>query len=207
MNQTDAMSAERRDLIIDFGGVITYSLFERCRDIEQLYRLPDGSLDWTGPFNSPSDELWQQYLSGQISERDYWYIRCGELGQLLKEEITIRRLVTDLRNFKPSVRPEAETLIRQAHAQGHRVGLLTNELELFHGPEVYDAFEILGMVLGEIIEAKLRTSMARVETPLDFVNRPVSATIAVIIVLALTAHVWTEIRNYRQRRTKTPPSA
>ena len=66
---------------------------------------------------------------------------------------------------------------------------------------------ILGMVLGAIIEAKLRTSMARVETPLDFVNRPVSATIAVIIVLALAAHVWTEIRNYRQRRTKTSPSA
>ena len=62
----------------------------------------------------------------------------------MKEEITIRRLVTDLRNFKPSVRPEAETLIRQARAPGHRVGLLTNELELFHGPEVYGAFEILG---------------------------------------------------------------
>jgi putative tricarboxylic transport membrane protein len=66
---------------------------------------------------------------------------------------------------------------------------------------------ILGMVLGEIIEAKLRTSMARVETPLDFVNRPVSATIAIIIVLALAAHVWTEIRSYRQRRTKTSPAA
>ena len=144
MSQTDAMSVERRDLIIDFGGVITYSIFERCRDIEQLYRLPDGSLNWTGPFDPLGDELWQQYLSGQISERDYWYTRCGELGQILREEITIRRLVTDLRNFKPSVRPEAETLIRQARAQGRRVGLLTNELELFHGPEVYDAFEILG---------------------------------------------------------------
>ncbi|GIS87636.1 MAG: hypothetical protein CM1200mP18_03460 [Gammaproteobacteria bacterium] len=40
--------------------------------------------------------------------------------------------------------PKRENLIRQARAQGHRVGLLTNELELFHGPEVYDAFEILG---------------------------------------------------------------
>ena len=144
MSQTDALSVERRDLIIDFGGVITYSIFERCRDIEQLYRLPDGSLNWTGPFDPLGDGFWQQYLSGQISERDYWYTRCGELGQILREEITIRRLVTDLRNFKPSVRPEAETLIRQARAQGRRVGLLTNELELFHGPEVYDAFEILG---------------------------------------------------------------
>jgi putative hydrolase of the HAD superfamily len=144
MSQTDAQSVEHRDLIIDFGGVITYSIFERCRDIEQLYRLPDGSLNWTGPFDPLGDGFWQQYLSGQISERDYWYTRCGELGQILREEITIRRLVTDLRNFKPSVRPEAETLIRQARAQGRRVGLLTNELELFHGPEVYDAFEILG---------------------------------------------------------------
>ena len=144
MSQTDALSVERRDLIIDFGGVITYSIFERCRDIEQLYRLPDGSLNWTGPFDPLGDEFWQQYLSGQISERDYWYTRCGELGQILREEITIRRLVTDLRSFKPSIRPEAETLIRQARAQGRRVGLLTNELELFHGPEVYDAFEILG---------------------------------------------------------------
>ncbi len=144
MSQTDALSVERRDLIIDFGGVITYSIFERCRDIEQLYRLPDGSLNWTGPFDPLGDGFWQQYLSGQISERDYWYTRCGELGQILREEITIRRLVTDLRSFKPSIRPEAETLIRQARAQGRRVGLLTNELELFHGPEVYDAFEILG---------------------------------------------------------------
>ncbi len=144
MGQTDVLSVERRDLIIDFGGVITYSIFERCRDIEQLYRLPDGSLNWTGPFDPLGDELWQQYLSGQISERDYWHTRCGELGQILREEITIRRLVTDLRSFKPSIRPEAETLIRQARAQGRRVGLLTNELELFHGPEVYDAFEILG---------------------------------------------------------------
>ena len=57
------------------------------------------------------------------------------------------------------------------------------------------------MVLGEIIEAKLRTSMARIETPLDFVNRPVSATIAIIIVLAVAAHIWSEVRSYRQRRS------
>ena len=96
MNQTDAMSPARRDLIIDFGGVITFSLFERCRDIEQLYRLPDGSLDWTGPFNPPSDEFWQQYLSGRNSERDYWDIRWGALGQLLQEAVTTSRRFTDL---------------------------------------------------------------------------------------------------------------
>lgn len=47
---------------------------------------------------------------------------------------------------------------------------------------------ILGMVLGGIMEQKFRSSLARVDTPLDFINRPVSGTIFAIIVLALVAH-------------------
>jgi putative tricarboxylic transport membrane protein len=47
---------------------------------------------------------------------------------------------------------------------------------------------ILGMVLGGIMEQKFRSSMARVETPLDFINRPVSGTIFAIIVIALISH-------------------
>ncbi len=47
---------------------------------------------------------------------------------------------------------------------------------------------ILGMVLGGIMEQKFRSSLARVDTPLDFINRPVSGTIFAIIVIALVAH-------------------
>ena len=47
---------------------------------------------------------------------------------------------------------------------------------------------ILGMILGRILEEKFRASLARVDTPLDFINRPVSATVFVIIVIALTVH-------------------
>ena len=137
------MMATTRHLLLDFGGVITYSLFERCRDIEALYDLPHGSIHWPGPFDPEADEYWQQYLNGQISEREYWYLRCADLGHILGDEVTVQKLVIDLRNFKPAVRPQAETLVRKAQARGCRVGLLTNELELFHGPEVYDAFEIL----------------------------------------------------------------
>ncbi len=59
---------------------------------------------------------------------------------------------------------------------------------------------ILGMVLGGIMEQKFRSSLARVDTPLDFINRPVSGTIFAIIVLALVAHfaaLW-----YRRRRAE-----
>lgn len=47
---------------------------------------------------------------------------------------------------------------------------------------------VLGMVLGRIMEDKFRASMARVETPLDFIDRPVSGTMFALIVFALTLH-------------------
>ena len=56
---------------------------------------------------------------------------------------------------------------------------------------------ILGMVLGGIMEAKLRTSMARVETPLDFIARPVSQIIFAIIVAVLAVHAFSIVREWR----------
>jgi len=56
---------------------------------------------------------------------------------------------------------------------------------------------VLGMVLGRIMDEKFRASLARVETPLDFIDRPVSGTIFVMIVGALVLHVVTL---WRQRK-------
>jgi putative tricarboxylic transport membrane protein len=53
---------------------------------------------------------------------------------------------------------------------------------------------VLGMVLGGIMEQRFRASLARIETPLDFINRPVSGTIFAIIVFALVAHVTALLR-------------
>lgn len=63
---------------------------------------------------------------------------------------------------------------------------------------------VLGMVLGGIMEVKLRTAMARVKTPLDFVDRPISAFIAAVIVLLLISHIWAVIR---ERRAAKPESS
>ena len=49
---------------------------------------------------------------------------------------------------------------------------------------------ILGMVLGGIMEAKLRTSMMRVKTPLDFIDRPIAFILFLIIVLVIGSHLW-----------------
>ncbi|MGI9418170.1 MAG: tripartite tricarboxylate transporter permease [Geminicoccaceae bacterium] len=50
---------------------------------------------------------------------------------------------------------------------------------------------VLGMVLGGIMEAKLRTSMMRVKTPLDFIDRPIAFMLFAIIVVVLVAHFRT----------------
>lgn len=61
---------------------------------------------------------------------------------------------------------------------------------------------ILGMVLGEIMEQKFRSSLARIETPLDFINRPISAILFAIIVFALLAHFGEMI--YRKKNRPSP---
>lgn len=56
---------------------------------------------------------------------------------------------------------------------------------------------ILGMVLGNIMEVKLRSGMARVKEPWDFIDRPVAFILFSIIVLVLAAHVLRVVRDGR----------
>ncbi len=66
---------------------------------------------------------------------------------------------------------------------------------------------ILGMVLGGIMEVKLRSAMAAVKTPLDFIDRQVAATLFGLILLILVLHVRTLLREYRERRPEPQPEA
>ncbi len=58
---------------------------------------------------------------------------------------------------------------------------------------------ILGMVLGGIMEVKLRAAMARINTPLDMINRPVAFLIFCAILLVIGLHIRTLIREHRVR--------
>ena len=59
---------------------------------------------------------------------------------------------------------------------------------------------ILGMVLGGIMEDKLRTSMMRVKTPLDFVDRPIAFMLFLIIIIVLASHAFSIWRSFRAAR-------
>ena len=59
---------------------------------------------------------------------------------------------------------------------------------------------ILGMVLGGIMESKLRTSMSRVKEPWDFIDRPVAFILFLIILLVLGLFVRTAWKDFKARR-------
>ena len=52
-----------RALILDFGGVISRTLFETHDQTEAALGLPSGTLTWRGPFDPDSDPLWPILMS------------------------------------------------------------------------------------------------------------------------------------------------
>ncbi len=54
---------------------------------------------------------------------------------------------------------------------------------------------ILGMVLGGIMEVKLRAGMARVKEPFDFIDRPVAMIIFLMIIVVLIIHTRQVLRD------------
>ncbi len=135
-----------KGLLLDFGAVISVSVFERHRDTEAELGLPAGSLTWMGPLAPATDALWQAMQQDQISERDYWATRAHELGAAVGEpEWDMLAMLTRLRQVDPNavVRPAIKRLIKLARAQGIKVGILSNELDLFYGKHFLERMDIL----------------------------------------------------------------
>ena len=142
------MVSTPRGLLLDFGNVITVSLFEQHRQTEALLGLAAGSLTWLGPIDPSTDPLWRAMQRDEITEREYWARRAQEIGRLTgeKDDWDMLTFLTRVRNTNPNaaVRPQASGAIRAARAAGIRVGILSNELELFYGKTFLDRFDVLG---------------------------------------------------------------
>lgn len=123
-------------LVLDFGGVISRTLFETHSQTEAALGLPSGTLRWRGPFDTASDPLWQRMQAEQISERDYWLARTHEVGRLVGEDWN--RMETFVQRARGAdvdavVRPEAVAAIEAAKSAGCKLAVLSNELDLFYG--------------------------------------------------------------------------
>ena len=127
-----------RGLLLDFGSVISVSVFERHRETEAALGLRAGCLGWLGPIAPETDTLWQAMQRDELTERDYWARRAAELGAARGEPgWDVQTMMLRVRQTDPAavVRPEMRRLIAAARARGLRLGILSNELELFYGAE------------------------------------------------------------------------
>lgn len=130
--------AVTRALVLDFGGVISKTLFETHDLSEAALGLAPGTLTWRGPFDPAGDAPWRAMQAGEMSERDYWALRMRETGALVGEKWTeFPQFVGRLRGADPAavIRPEALDAIARAKAAGHRLAILSNELDLFYGKD------------------------------------------------------------------------
>ena len=128
-----------KDLLLDFGGVLLLTPFERRAEAERSLGMEAGALSWAGPFDPPSDPLWQQWQAGEVAERDYWAIRAASYG--LETQAFMAGF------FEPGgdhlVRTEMWDLVRSYQRSGGRVAILTNDLRAFHGTEWLESITVL----------------------------------------------------------------
>jgi putative hydrolase of the HAD superfamily len=125
-------------LVLDFGGVVSHTLFETHTLTEAALGLPKGTLTWRGPFDPGNDPLWRQMQADEITERDYWLTRTKQTGALIgKDWHRMQDFVTAARGADPLpvIRPEALAAIELAKANGVTLAILSNELDLFYGKD------------------------------------------------------------------------
>lgn len=130
------MSAQA--LVLDFGGVISRTLFETHALTEQALGLAPGTLQWRGPFDVASDPLWRDMQADKLSERDYWMARTRQVGALVGEQWDkMETFVQRARGADPqaAIRPEALAAIEAARHAGCKLAILSNELDLFYGAD------------------------------------------------------------------------
>ena len=140
------MSAATRALVLDFGGVISRTIFETQPDNERALGLPPGTLNWRGPFDPSGDPLWRAMQAGEISERDYYYTRALETGRMIGEDWTsLPQFLQRIRGADPqtAIRPEALASIAAVRNAGARLAILSNELDLFYGPDFRGKLQFL----------------------------------------------------------------
>ena len=123
-------------LMLDFGCVISKTMFENAELVERGLGFAPGTLSWRGPFDPGSDPLWRDMLDGRLTERQYWATRATEVSALLGQHWDTRAFydracdICGLAWF----RGEFVDLLDDARRAGIRAGILSNELELFHSP-------------------------------------------------------------------------
>lgn len=140
------MARSAKALVLDFGGVISRTLFETHHLSEAALGLPAGTLTWRGPFAPETDPLWQDMQADRITEREYWMAQTRKVGELVGE--SWRDMQTFVQRARGAdveavIRPEAIATVHQAKAAGCKLAILSNELDLFYGASFRERLPLL----------------------------------------------------------------
>jgi putative hydrolase of the HAD superfamily len=144
-SETPAPAAGFGGLLLDIGGVLHATgihLVGRLAEREPAVRPV---LERIGGIATDRDELWQQMLRGQLTERQYWAQRAAELGAAVGQTWDTRAMIGQFYQLPQQdwLRADMVGLMTEAKAAGLRVGALTNDLTDFHGQDWVDAQEHL----------------------------------------------------------------
>jgi putative hydrolase of the HAD superfamily len=124
---------------LDFGGVVSRTLFKTHRRSEDMPGLAPGTLIWIGPFDPDGDLVWRSMQAGQDPERGYRHIRARETRRLVGAAWnTVPQCLRRVRGGDPeaAIGPEALAAIGAARAAGVKRAILANEHDLSYGPEL-----------------------------------------------------------------------
>lgn len=156
-------SANAKALVLDFGSVISLTMFETHAQTEKELGLAPGTLTWMGPFDPDNDPMWRDMEAGNITQRDYWLARAKEVGALVGENwTTMMDFVKRARGQDPMsiMRQEMIDLMYLAHENGRKVAILSNELDLFFGDDIRDKLPFL-----EIVDVIVDASYTKILKP------------------------------------------
>jgi putative hydrolase of the HAD superfamily len=131
-----AADVSARGLLLDIGGVVLRGgpdLVRALADEDPRLRDVADRLQ----IATERDELWQQMLRREVSERAYWAQRSEELGRAVGERWDTRAMINRMYD-----RPQDEwlnedvlDLMIDTKKAGLALGALTNDMADFHGEE------------------------------------------------------------------------
>ena len=122
-----------RGLLLDIGGVVHATgihLVGRLAEAEPALRPV---LERIGGVASDRDELWQQMLRRQVTEREYWAQRAAELGAAVGESWDTRAMMHRMYELPRQdwLRTEMVDLMADTRAAGLRLGILKPDPRAF----------------------------------------------------------------------------
>lgn len=118
-------------LLLDVGGVVFRSGAEMLGEFGDPRAA--SVVARRGPFGPVVDPDWTALMREEITEREYWGRRCAELGGALGRDWTVPEFFDALYSGSDLVRPGALALVRDCVDADLPVGVLTNDLQAFHG--------------------------------------------------------------------------